>query len=232
MGTMVDMAGAPVWLPSLLFLGGIFIVVLPFSIARMTRYRFIAYPDIVGLIRFRPSVASWFYVVSLCWMLAGAAVQLPLPIAVPVTSTLVLAAVLAVLRPLRAVRSCYVHPSGAVTLMRGNVAIPFDLNHYRYVRMYVSRVNKISQPSMLVMCRDPHSGSRPRVVNFVFPCVNTERVVVFFNRWRAADSSFIAPGELGVVFFQACVRAGRTPIKEPGPWGGTPEWEVSPDALT
>jgi hypothetical protein len=229
-GTMVHMSGAPVWLPSLLFLGGLVIVVLPISIARMTNYRFIAYPDIVGLIRFRPSVASWFLAVSLCLMLGEAAVQMPLPIAVPVTSTVALAAVWAVLRPLRAVRSCYVHPSGDVTLMRGSVAIPFDLNHYRYVRMYVSRVNKVSQPSMLVMCRDPHSGARPRLVNFVFPCVTTERVVVFFNRWRAADGSFIGPRELGVLFFQACVRAGRPPITERSPWGA-PEWEVSPDAL-
>jgi hypothetical protein len=225
------MSGAPVWLPSLLFLGGLLIVVLPISIARITRYRYIAYPDIVGLIRFRPSTASRFLAVSLCFMLGGAGVQMPLPIAVPVTSTVVLAAVWAVLRPLRAVRRCYVHPTGAVTLMRGKVAIPFDLNHYRYVRMYVSRVNKVSQPSMLVMCRDPQSHSRPRLVNFVFPRVNKERVVVFFNRWRAADGAFIWPRELGALFFQACVRAGRTPIEERSPWG-TREWEVSPGALT
>jgi hypothetical protein len=58
------------------------------------------------------------------------------------------------------------------------------------------------------MCRDPHSGSRPRLVNFVFPCVNTERVVVYFNRWRAADGSFIGPRELGVLF--SSLRASRT----------------------
>ena len=224
------MSGAPVWLPSLLFIAGLLIVVLPISIARMTKYRFIAYPDIVGLIRFRPSVASWFLALSFCPTLAYVALQMPLPVAVPMTSTVVLAGVWAVLRPLRAVRSCYIDPSGTVTLIRGSIAIPFDLNHFRYVRMYVSRVNKVSQPSMLVMCRDPHSGSRPRWVNFVFPCVNTERVVLFFNRWRAADDSFIGPRELGMLFFQACVRAGWTPITERSPWG-TPEWEVGPDAL-
>ena len=54
----------------------------------------------------------------------------PLPIGVPAV------AVLAYLRPKRAVQGCEVGPTGAIDLTRGDVRIPSDPTHYRYLRVH------------------------------------------------------------------------------------------------
>ena len=108
--------------------------------------------DVVGLLHLK-SAGWWLGAVSGV-ALALAMAQMPLPIAVPATAAALLFAVLAYLRPKRAVQSCNVDQNGALTLMRGDVRIPFDLNHYRYIRLYSAKNRAIIYPSMLVLYRD------------------------------------------------------------------------------
>jgi hypothetical protein len=54
------------------------------------------------------------------------------------------------------------------------------------------------------------------------------RAVLFFNRWWDADGYFVAPGNLAAVFYQACVRAGRTPTEREGFFRAS-GWEVRDD---
>jgi len=108
--------------------------------------------DVVGLLHFK-SAGWWLGAVSGV-ALALAMAQMPLPIAVPATAAALLLAVLAYLRPKRAVQSCNVDQNGALTLMRGDVRIPFDLNHYRYIRLYSAKNRAIIYPSVLVLYRD------------------------------------------------------------------------------
>src|SRR3981189_3503745 len=93
--------------------------------------------DVVGLLHLK-SAGWWLGAVSGV-ALALAMAQMPLPIAVPATAAALLLAVLPYLRPKRAVQSCNVDKNGALTLMRGDVRIPFDLNHYRYIRRYSAK---------------------------------------------------------------------------------------------
>jgi hypothetical protein len=101
----------------------------------------LTYPNVVGLLHFK-SAASWLRVV--CGLvLALAMVQMPLPIAVPATAAALFLAVLAYLRPKRAVQGCNIDQTGAITLIRGGTGIPFDLSHYRYIRMHSSRARSV-----------------------------------------------------------------------------------------
>ena len=93
--------------------------------------------DVVGLLHFK-SAGWWLGAVS-----GVAMAQMPLPIAVPATAAALRLAVLAYLRPKRAVQSCNVDQNGALTLMRGDVRIPF-LNHYRYIRLYSAKIERLS----------------------------------------------------------------------------------------
>ena len=118
---------------------------------------------------------------------------------------------LAYLRPKRAVQRCYVDQNGALTLVRGDAAIPFDLNHYRYVRMHSSRPRYGSPyPSMMVLYRDTQPSMRTWLGSVLFPRVDDERIVSFFYRWFDADGYLVAPHDLAALFYQACVRAGRS----------------------
>jgi hypothetical protein len=170
-------------------------------------------------------LGAWLPVVSCCLAVALGAVQVPSPIAVTVTPTALLLAVLSYLRPRRAVRSCHVDQTGGIALIRRNVTIPFDLTQYRYVRMYSSRTPSMtSYPSMLVLYRDTQPSMWTWLGSLLFPRVDDERVVVLFNRWWDADGYFVAPQDLAALFHQACARAGRTPTQTHGV--GTPGWEV------
>ena len=59
----------------------------------------------------------------------------------------------------------------------------------------------------------------------LFPRVGDQRVVLFFNRWRDADGYFVGPHDLAALFYQACVRAGRTPTEKDRFFGAS-GWEV------
>jgi hypothetical protein len=136
------------------------------------------------------------------------------------------------LRPKGAVQSCYVDQNGAITLIRRDVAIPFDLNHYRWVRMYSSRSRMYYVvPSMLVMCRDRRPTFLTRHASILFPRVDDERVVLFFNRWWDAEGYFVGPRDLAAVFYHACVRARHTPKERPG-FFRAPDWEACPEIRT
>jgi hypothetical protein len=183
-----------------------------------------------GLLHYKPMMGAWIGVVSWCVLLALVAVQMPLPIAIAMTPATVVVAVLAYLRPKGAVQSCYIDQNGAITLIRRDVAVPFDLNHYRWVRMYSTRNKMIYViPSMLVMLRDRRPGLFTRLASMFFPSVDNERVVLFFNRWWDADGYFIGPNDLAGVFYQACARAGHTPKIKPGIFRA-PDWEAGPEA--
>jgi hypothetical protein len=148
-------------------------------------------------------------------------IGLPLPISVPAAAPPLLVAALAYLRPKRAVQGCEVDQIGAITLTRGNVRIPFDLNHYRYIRMHQNSSGTLNYPSMMVLYRDTVPSVSTWLGSVLFPRVDDERVILFFNRWHTADGYFVGPGTLGALFYQACVRAGRTPIER-----GDGGWEV------
>ncbi len=187
---------------------------------------------VVGLLRYKPMVGAWIGVVSWCLFLALGMSQMPLPIALSGTPAVLLIAVLAYRRPRGAVRCCEVQPKGAITLTRGDVSIAFDLNNFRYVRMHNATTRYITYPSMLVLYRDTQPSRGTHVGSMLWPRVTEERVVLFFNRWWDADGYLIGPRDMAGVFYQACARAGRTPAKIPGlfgGWFGAPGWEVRPD---
>jgi hypothetical protein len=181
--------------------------------------------DVLGLLHYKPMVGAWIGVVSWCLLLAIVALQMPWPIAVTATPTLLLVAVLGYVRPRGAVQSCYVDQNGNITLIRREIAIPFDLNHYRWIRMHSSRTRTMTFPSMLVLYRDTRPSMWTWPGNVLFPRVDDERVVLFFNRWRDADGYFVGPRDMAALFYQACVRAGRTPTERRS-FFGAPGWEV------
>jgi hypothetical protein len=144
----------PVWLPGvsivvIFLVGGTLIGLHPSVRNRYrTNHRVAAQPtlsqkrprgpgvmsmDVVGNLHFKS--ATWWLEAVTGIALAMAMVQMPLPIAVPETAAALLVAVLAYLRPKGAVQNCDVDQHGGITLIRGDVRIPFDLNLYRYIRM-------------------------------------------------------------------------------------------------
>jgi hypothetical protein len=182
-------------------------------------------PEVLGLLHYKPMVAAWIGVVSCCLLLALVAVQMPWPIPVTVTPVALLVAVLAYLRPRGAVQSCYVDQNGNITLIRRDVTIPFDLNRFRCIRMYSSQSEATDFPSMLVLYRDARPSMWTWAGSVLFPRVDDERVVLFFNRWRDGDGYFVGPRDMAALFYRACVCAGRTPA-ERNSFFGASGWEV------
>jgi len=176
--------------------------------------------DVVGLLHFK-SAGWWLGAVS-----GVAMAQMPLPIAVPATAAALRLAVLAYLRPKRAVQSCNVDQNGALTLMRGDVRIPF-LNHYRYIRLYSAKNRAIylSEHAGAVSRREakhvdvdgqcPVSTGRRRARRlFLQPLADCRRFLC-----RAARP--------GCPVYQACVRAGHTPTQRNN-FFISPGWDVRP----
>jgi hypothetical protein len=81
---------------------------------------------------------------------------------------------------------------------------------------------------MLVLYRDAQPSLWTWLGSVLFPRVDDERVVLFFNRWWDGDGYFIGPHDLAALFHRACARAGRTPTRKRGSFGmfGAPGWEV------
>ncbi len=197
----------------------------------------VMYTNVAGLLHHKPMVAAWFGVEAWCFLLGGLAVQTPLPIAVTATPTVLALAVWGYWRPRAAVRRCFVDHNGAITLIRGDVAISFDLTWYRYVRMYCMNYSGAARargtPSMLVLCRDAQPSLWTWMGSVLFPRVDDQRVVLFFNRWWDADRYFVGPNDLAAVFYRACARAGRPPTAKNGSFGmfGAPGWEVRDEMM-
>jgi hypothetical protein len=242
----------PVWLPSYLIAGGFIAVALfvglvvsfhprfknryrgrpasgqPTLFQRRARGPSVMSTSVGGLLHFRS--AGW-----LIWAICGVAlglftVQLPLPEAVPATAALLLVVLIAYLRPKGAVQGCYVDQNGAITLIRRDVTIPFDLNHFRYVRMYNSEggdTDSSPTPSMLVLSRDTPPSPWTWLSSVLWPRVNGERIVLFFNRWWDADGYFVGPRDMAALFFQACELAGHPPTVL-NHFFGSDTWEVRP----
>jgi len=173
--------------------------------------------DVVGLLHFK-SAGAWLGVIPGVVVAIPMIIGLPLPIAVPVAAAPLLLAALAYLRPKRAVQGCEVDQFGAITLIRGDVRIPFVPNHFRYIRMHTTQSGALSYPSMMVLYRDMQPTIWTWLGSVLFPRVDDERVVLFFNRWHTAEGYFVGPRDLGALFYQACVRAGRSPIEANGSW--------------
>jgi hypothetical protein len=183
---------------------------------------------VAGLLHYKPMMGAWFGVVSWCLFLALATVQMPWPIAVTATPTVLLLAVLGYLRPRGAVHSCYVDQNGTITLIRRDVRILFNPNYFRCIRMYNGHSSTATYPSMLVLYRDRQPSMWTWLGSVLVPRVTEKRVVLLVNRWWDADGYFVAPRDLAALFYQACVHAGCTPratfsvVREPG-WDARPE---------
>jgi hypothetical protein len=211
----------PVWLPGVSVC--VLVAVVGVLISLRPRFRRIYRGTVVvGVLHFN-SAAAWAGVIPGLVVGVPMLIGLPLPISVPASAPPLLLAALAYLRPKRAVQGCEVDQTGAITLIRGDVRSPFNLTHYRYIRMHKNSSGLLDYPSMMVLYR----GTQPTIWTWLgsvlFPRVDDERVVFFFNRWHTADGYFVGPSTLGALFYRACVRAGRTPIKTFD--GG---WEVRP----
>jgi hypothetical protein len=202
--------------------------------------------NVVGLLHFKSAAAKAGIIPGVVVAIGGAiggvgaivgpaaigGVQTGLQVAVPAIAGGLLVAFLAYLRPKGAVQSCYVDQNGAITLMRGDVQFPFDFTHYRYVRMDCSSTNTYgfgSGPQMLVLYRDKPPNFVNRWGSIWFPRVNDERAVLFFHGWRTAEGYFVGGYDLAALFYQACVRAGRTPV-ELDHFFAKPSWEVRPNS--
>jgi hypothetical protein len=239
-------SNTPIWLPSYLIAGGFIALallvglVLSFHPRFKNRYRGRPARDQPTLFQGRhrrgpsamsTSVGGLLYFKSagwLIWAICGVAlglftVQLPLLEAVPATAALLLMVFSAYLRPKGAVQSCHVDQNGVITLTRRGVTIPFDLNHFRYVRMYNSEGGDTETPGMLVLYHDTPPSIFTRWSSILWPRCDDGRVVVLFNRWWDADGYFVGPRDMAALFFQACERAGRPPTIL-----GSDTWEVRP----
>jgi hypothetical protein len=159
--------------------------------------------------------------------------KLPWPKAVvwitAAVSLFVVVAVLADLRLRGPVQSCYFDEHGGVSLIRRDVTVPFDLNHYRYVDMYTITTGETgtTYPNMLLLCRDRPPGIATRLSSRLLPRVTDERVVVFLRRWRDADGGYVTSDELAARFYRACAHVGHTPSKRRGFFTNA-GWEVRP----
>src|SRR5690348_16075210 len=143
-------SNVPPWLPGVLFCVVVGIVAVAISLHPRFRNRYrtrpvqpgqpnlfqggrpasrpdLMFTQVAGLLHYKPMMGAWFSIVSVCAFLAMVTTQMPLPIAITTTPVWVSIAVLAYLRPRRAVRSFYVDPTRGITLTRGQVNVPFDL---------------------------------------------------------------------------------------------------------
>jgi hypothetical protein len=232
-------ADMPGWLPAaviipLFLLGGVLYGVLS---RRKLKIRTVSGSSaahvtkgIVGLLSFR-SVAMRLVMV-LGFVVACFTVFIGLPWSVPTTAAALLVSALAYLRSKRAVQECHVEPNGAITLVRGNVRIPFDLNHFRYARMYVGNDDLSEQPSMLVLSRDTRPNGSTWLSSVLLPRVDEERVVLYFNRWWDGDGALIVPSVMAETFRRAYMYAGREPQRLDGRLFGAAGWEVGPESTT
>lgn len=173
--------------------------------------------DVVGLLHFK-SAAAWLGVIPGVVVAIPMMIGLPLPIAVPAAAAPLSLAALAYVRPKRAVQGCEVDIYGAITLIRGDVRIPFAPSRYRYIRMHTTQSGASNYPSMMVLYRETRPTIWTWLGSVLFPRVDEERVVLFFNRWHTAEGYFVGPRDMAALFYQACVRAGSTPIETNGGW--------------
>ena len=201
------------------------------------------YGELVGLWNFR-SATRWAGVVIGVIIGFGAisvplsAVTLPagvfdsgdVSLAVASGATGLLVIVYSLWRPSRAVQHCRVDQRLAVTVMRGSREIPLDLNHYRYVRMHVTRERfGWNRASMLVIQRDRRPGVGALVSSILFPRVDNGRIVLFYYNWSTADGAFIPYTVLDDFFRDVCRRAGHEPRVMKKFWIlGEQPWEVRP----
>ncbi|MCV6976461.1 hypothetical protein [Mycobacterium bourgelatii] len=141
-------------------------------------------------------------------------------------SLLLVAYLHAKVKELLAVQRCEVNPDGTITLIRYDRRIPFDVKHYRYVRMYRwvwGAPRHQTVPGMLILRRDSPLTFWAALSTHIYPRFDDERVIVFLQTWRTPDGTRISPDAMGQVFCQACVRAGRTPLEVEY---GTSGWEL------
>ena len=156
----------------------------------------------------------------------------PLRVAVPAIAAPLVLIAYSYFRPKRAAQSLYVDQNRAITLIRGDVRIPFDLNHFRYVRMDSSTTEVVGlgvRAVMLVMYRDTPPSIFTRWSSVLWPRCDDGRVVVFFQSWRDSEGYLLGAYDIAGLFYQACVRAGRTP-KTLDHFFRQPSWEVRPDS--
>jgi hypothetical protein len=191
----------------------------------------VMYTNVVGLVHFKSS--AWYPAAVCGFFVAGVPAALylvhgQLQIAALATAAGLLFVLSFYLRPKGAVQSCHVDPNGAITLIRGGVRILFDLNHFRYVRMHGSRSRTMTIPSMLVLYHHTEPSMWTWLRSVLLPEVDHERVVLFINSWRDSEGYFIGPRDMDGLFYQACVRAGRTPTAR-GNFFVPTGWEVHPN---
>lgn len=180
------------------------------------------YPDLIGTWRFK-SALRWVPIVFGVFA-GGVIVQLPIMAAL-LAAAIVLPVILYFLwRPTLAVQQCTVDDRLVVTLSRGGRDIPFDLNHYRYARMHSGSAHGRTYPSMLVLSRDSRPGIGMLMSSMLFPRVDDERVVFFYNRWWTADGGLIAPTIVDDLVRAVCARSGHPPAM-----AGKASWEIRPN---
>jgi hypothetical protein len=232
-------AGMPPWLPAAVIIPLFVLGAVLFSVlfGRRMKIRTVSGSSaahvtqgIVGLLSFRSAAMRLVIVMGV--VVAIFTVFIGLPWSVPATAAALLVSVLAYLRSKRAVQKCYVEPNGTITLVRGNVGIPFDINHFRYARMYISNDDGAEHPSMLVLSRDTRPNGMTWLSSVLLPRVDDERVVLYFSRWWDADGALIVPSMMADLFRRTYVYAGREPKGLDGRLFGVRGWEVDPESTT
>jgi hypothetical protein len=132
------------------------------------------------------------------------------------------------MRPRGAAQRCYVDPnSGAITLARGKDAIPLDLSHFQYVRVYYASGGRGRRPGVLVLSHDTQPTGLTWLRSIFLPCFDGERVVLFYASWWDGWTK-ITTFAMDDLFRQACVRAGRPPVDRGWQFFGGYGWEVHP----
>jgi hypothetical protein len=226
--------GTPPWLPSLVFLTLFFTAGIVWSLKFGPKLRTATgWPQdpmssgLVGYLHFK-SATRWL-VVWCGFVLVMIATQMGV-LGLPFSGVGLAIMLVGYLRPKGAVQTCYVDENGAITLIRGDVAIPFDLNHFQYIRMYTAKSRYSSRyQSMLVLYQDTEPTGSTWLSSVFLPRVDGDRVVLFYNRWRDANNAIIAPSMMDDLFYQACVRAGRPPeARGGGLFFGSPGWDLRP----
>jgi hypothetical protein len=178
------------------------------------------YPELVGTWRFKSALRwlpVWFGVVA-----GMIIVQLPLMTALAAGAVVLLVIGFFVWRPTLAVQHLTVDNRLAITLSRGGRDISFDLNHFRYVRMQSMTSRGYSYPSMLVLSRDSRPGVVALLGSRLFPRVDDQRVVFYYNRWWTAEGALIPPTIVDELIRDVCARAGHPPQPR-----GRGSWEVA-----
>jgi hypothetical protein len=222
-------ADVPGWLPAAVMIPLFLLCGVLYSV-RFGRGAHVT-EGVVGLLSFRSVPMRLVMVLGV--VVACSTVFIGLPWSVPATAVALLVSALAYLRSNRAVQTCCVEPAGAILLIRGNVRIPFDLNHFRHVRMYIgSSDDGLDLPSMLVLTRDKRPNGRTWLSSVLFPRVDEEVVVLYFSQWRDAEGALIVPRLMADLFYRTCVAAGRTPTRLDGKLFGAAGWAVDPDSAT